>query len=322
MTKRKQRSNPVKFLYGVDLITFYHPSFWGTNDRASFEKLALDDPRKFWDRIAESVVEAGITGVELTFPPGNWETAVKTFGSAAALSEFLQGSGISVISGFFSALEQYEDPLDPATQKQIIEDALKYSDFLNESNGPVLVAGMPMRRKGTPDNPSFVDFDYVKATADLLNRVGAATMSEGVRLALHPEVGSVFCVRRDIDLFLALTDPAYVDFCPDTAHIFLGGTSPVDVLGDHYDRVTIAHWKDAVGRWPNDDSANQDRFELEAQYFKRVGMGSVDWAGWYRGLDKAAFDGWSILELDETPNPIEEMTAARQFVEALATSTE
>ena len=66
----------MEFRFGVDLITFYHPSFWGVDDREAFEKVALEDPRRFWDRIVESVTAAGITGVEVTFPPGNWETAV------------------------------------------------------------------------------------------------------------------------------------------------------------------------------------------------------------------------------------------------------
>jgi sugar phosphate isomerase/epimerase len=127
----------------------------------------------------------------------------------------------------------------------------------------------------------------------------------------------VFCVRRDIDLFLSLTDPAYVDFCPDTAHIFLGGVSPVDVLAQHHERVTIAHWKDAVGRWPNDDEANKARFELEARYFTRVGTGDVDWTGWLRGLESAGYSGWTILELDEAENPVEQIAEARRFVEGL-----
>lgn len=307
----------MQFRFGVDLITFYDPGFWDTEDREGFERKALGDPRKFWDRIVESVLEAGITGVEVTFPPGNWETAVETFGSTAAFSKHLESAGISLISGFFSDFEMRPDIFDAATQREIIESAKQYAAFLGESGGGILVAGMPGRKMGPPDNPNFVDFDYAKAVADLINRVGAASLGEGARLALHPEVGSVFCVRRDIDLFLSLTDPAYVDFCPDTAHIYLGGTSPVDVLRDHYDRVTVAHWKDAVGRWPNSDLANEDRFKLEAEYFKRVGLGAVDWKGWVEGMDKAGFDGWTILELDAARNPVPEMTAAREFVEKL-----
>lgn len=303
--------------YGVDLITFYHPEFWGAQGREDFEQRAASDPAAFWDKIVESVVAAGITGVEVTFPPGDWETAVRTYGSAAAFADVLRGSGVSVISGFFSGLELNENLEDPDVQRQVLDETVRYSAFLKEAGASVLVVGMPMRRGGTPEQPSFVDFDYAKRVADLINRVGAASLSQGVRTALHTEVGSVFCVRRDIDLFMALTDPAYVDLCPDTAHIFLGGVSPVEVLADHYERVTIAHWKDAVGRWPNSDQANLDRFLLEAQYFRRVGTGSVDWPGWVSGLDKTEFEGWAILELDAAANPVQDMTAAREFAQKL-----
>jgi sugar phosphate isomerase/epimerase len=310
----------MELRFGVDLITFYHPGFWGAEDREGFERIAAGDPRRFWERTAESAAAAGISGVEVTFPPGDWQTAVNAFGSTPAFLEFLGSSRISVISGFFDGFERHPDLMEPATQRRIIDDAVAYSRFLRESGGPVLVAGMPMRQMGTAEKPKFVDLDYAKAIADLINRVGAATLSEGVRLALHPEVGSVFCLRRDIDLFLALTDPVYVDFCPDTAHIFLGGVSPVDVLDAHHERVTIAHWKDAVGKWPNDDQSNVDRFELEARYFRRVGTGNVDWPGWVRGMEKADFEGWAILELDAANNPVEQMTAAREFVEELLQS--
>lgn len=311
----------MQLKFGVDLITFYHPEFWGTTDRDGFTKRALDDPRAFWECTAESIAQAGVTGVELTFPPGDWETATTTFGSGTGLAKFLGAYGLEAISGFFSGFEYSRDVLDATAQQDIIEQAKRYAGFLAAAGGPIMVAGMPMRKRGTPESPVFMDFDYVKAVADLTNRVGAATTVEGVRLALHPEVGSMFCVRRDIDLVLALTDPSFVDFCPDTAHILLGGVSPVAVLRDHHERLVIAHWKDAVGRWPNDDLSNEQRFELEADYFKRVGTGSVDWHGWIRTLDEARFSGWTILELDDAENPIEQVTEARQFVEHLAAVT-
>lgn len=308
----------MEFRFGVDLITFYDPGFWGFTSREMLVERATKDPQWFWGRIAETVASVGITGVELTFPPGDWQSAAQTYGTGKAFAEEMRQSGISVISGFFDGLEMSEDLEDEATRRKVLDDAQRYSAFLHDAGASILVSGMPMRRRGTPEQPVFVDFDYAKNLSDFINRLGAAVQTEGVRLALHPEVGSVFCVRRDIDLFMLLTDPMYVDMCPDTAHIFLGGVSPVEVLADHAERVTIAHWKDAVGRWPNDDQANQDRFELEALYFKRVGSGNVDWAGWLRGLDTAQFDGWTILELDAAANPVPDMTAAREFVESLA----
>jgi len=308
----------MQLKFGVDLITFYHPKFWGTTDRNDFIKHALHDPRAFWMRAAESIAEAGVTGLELTFPPGDWETATSAFGGGEGLAKFLETYGVEPISGFFSGFEDSHDVLDPSAQQEIVDQAKRYAGFLAAAGGPIMVAGMPIRKRGTPDSPLFMDFDYVKAVADLTNRVGAATTVEGVRLALHPEVGSMFCVRRDIDLVLALTDPSFVDFCPDTAHILLGGVSPVAVLRDHHERLVIAHWKDAVGRWPNDDLSNEQRFSLEANYFKRVGTGSVDWHGWMRTLDEARFTGWTILELDDAENPVEQITEARKFVENLA----
>ena len=125
----------MQLQYGVDLITFYHPEFWGAKDRADFEQRAGSDPTGFWEKIAESVVTAGIIGVELTFPPGDWETAVRTYGSASAFADVMRGSGISVISGFFSALEAYENLDDPEVQDKVLDETVKYSAFLEEADG-------------------------------------------------------------------------------------------------------------------------------------------------------------------------------------------
>ncbi len=75
----------MEFRFGVDLITFYHPSFWGAmtvsrSRRSPWGPAPLLGPHR---RVGARL--AGITGVEVTFPPGDWETAVQTFGSAGGL---------------------------------------------------------------------------------------------------------------------------------------------------------------------------------------------------------------------------------------------
>src|SRR4029077_6771171 len=204
---KKRGSSSVEFRFGVDLITFYDPGFWGFTRREMLEERAAKDPRWFWGQIAETVASVGITGVELTFPPGDWQTAAQTYGSGGAFAGVMGESGISVISGFFDGLEVSEDLEDEATQRKVIDDAKRYSAFLREAGASIVGCGMPMRRRGSPEQPVFVDFGYAKNLSDFINRLGAAVLTEGVRLALHPEVGSVFCVRRDIDLFMLLTDP-------------------------------------------------------------------------------------------------------------------
>ena len=55
--------------------------------------------------------------------------------------------------------------------------------------------------------------------------------------------------------------------------------------------------------------------------FPAGGTGDVDWTGDGSWLEKAEFEGWAILELDAADNPVEQMTAAREFVEELAATS-
>src|SRR5690606_1270244 len=64
--------------FGVDLITFYHPHFWGgvqTHDEVV--EIGRADPAAMWDRILGGLVEAGITDLEMTFPPADWRSALE-----------------------------------------------------------------------------------------------------------------------------------------------------------------------------------------------------------------------------------------------------
>ena len=63
--------------------------------------------------------------------------------------------------------------------------------------------------------------------ADIAHVVGEAVSRHGVKLAFHTESHSTLWYERDIDLFMALTDPRYVWLCPDSCHIALGGGDPV-----------------------------------------------------------------------------------------------
>jgi sugar phosphate isomerase/epimerase len=306
--------------FGVDLISFYHPAFWGVGTRQDLVDRSASDPRWFWDRALESVRAAGIDGVEVCFPPGTWQSAVAAYGSEKGFVDALASHELGLISGFFDALEETDDVLDESCQQDILRSGAEYARFLAHCGGHVLVAGMPVLARGEAGAEAFLDLEYAKRVADLLNRLGAVARREGVKMAMHTEMGSVFCARRDIDLFLLLTDPEFVAFCPDTGHITLGGSNPVDVLNDHYDRVVIMHWKDATGPFDMIVPPEENRHAYYQRYFKQVGAGAVDWRNWARRLREINYQGWMILELDESPDPIAEMTAAREFAERVLKS--
>jgi sugar phosphate isomerase/epimerase len=298
--------------FGVDLITFYHGQFWSSESWQEAADRAAKEPRWFWDQVLASAAATGVTGIELTFGPGSWDAAVAAYGSVGEFGRVLDGHGLAVTSSYFSDIENADDLADPGRRAAILAEGARIARLLRACGADVLVAGLPPRPSPGGQRAGFVDLGYASPLAGLLNELGAATQAEGVRLALHTETGSVFSLPRDIDLFMLLTDAAYVGMCPDTGHIVLAGGDPLAVLDRHGDRVLLTHWKDATGPVSFQTQLSQDHAAYAAR-FRRVGTGVVDWFGWSRRLRETGFSGWNVLEIDQAANPVEQITGAREF---------
>jgi sugar phosphate isomerase/epimerase len=299
--------------FGVDLITFFHPTFWKLDDREQIAARAAQDPRWFWDGMLDGVSAAGIHDIEITFAPADYKTAITAYGSADGFRRALGDRGLGVISSYFGDLEA-AGAVTADTEAQIIESARNHAEFLAAVGAKYLVTGLPMRKSRNDRPASFVDMAAALPIADVVNKVGAATQEFGIQTALHTEAHSVFWQPRDIDLFMLLTDPLYVFMCPDTGHIALGGADPVHVMSRHRERLVIAHWKDARGPVPAGLTIDEGIFEEQGSYFCRAGTGVVDWFGWSRLLQQIGYSGCTLLELDAVEDPVTEMTLAREFV--------
>ncbi|MET3600704.1 sugar phosphate isomerase/epimerase family protein [Martelella mangrovi] len=290
--------------FGVDLVTFFHPGFWGVGSEDDVIAYAQAEPEPFWRKLLDSVQQAGVTGVELTFSPFGWEHACATFGSVDAFAGELSARGLQLASGFFAGLEADGDPNDPAVQPAIIEKVSAYADFIAACGGDIMVVGTPLRHSPDIFPARFFDRAAAEKLADLLNRLGAITAEKGVRLALHTEAHSLFANGRDVDLLMLMTDPAYVHMCPDTAHLILAGADPLQVIDRHHERMIIAHWKDALGAMPADTPIGADIHQRHRPYFCGFGSGRVDWPAFMRLLRNRNYEGWAILELDAAADPV------------------
>lgn len=299
----------------VDLVTFFHPQFWSVDDDKQIMELAERTPDLFWSKMLDTVAAAGLTGIEPTFSPFNWQHALKTFGSVEGFSEALARRGLTLASGFFADLEHGSDIADPTVRSRVLDLVKRYAEVIAACGGDAIVVGLPMRRTRSANPPLFVDLPYAQRLAEVLNELGAISLRQGVRLALHTEAHSVFCTSRDVDLFMLLTDPLYVGFCPDAAHLLGSGADPVTVTTRHIDRLVVAHWKDATGVMPFDIPIDAGIHDSHQQYFCRLGAGRVDWPGWARMYRDHKISGWAVLELDAAADPLSEMIASRQFVE-------
>jgi sugar phosphate isomerase/epimerase len=301
--------------FGVDLITFYSPDFWHVADRQAISRFAESAPEAFWGTLLDSVASSGVTGIELTFPPGDWRNAVSAFGSAQGFGRELDRRGLHVVSGFFTGFSRARDLFDPVEQAELFEEAVAYAEFLKANGSHLLVAGLPMRTSWDAKPPFIVDMEYASRLAGVLNRLGAVLLREGVRLLLHTEARSVFWTRRDVDLFMLLTDPMYVWFCPDTGHLRMGGSDPTQASLPHSDRIALAHWKDAVGTAPRDVPIDATVHAENRKYFRRVGAGCVDWPAWNQLMHDLGHSDITLLEIDAVPDPVGEITKAREFID-------
>lgn len=304
-----------KMKLAVDLVTFFHPQFWGVDSGDKIIEIAHSAPDIFWSKMLDTVAAAGLVGIEPTFSPFNWQHALKTFGSVERFSDALTRRGLTLASGFFADLEHGSDIADPAVRSRVLDLVKRYAEVIAACGGDAMVVGLPMRRTRDANPPLFVDLPYAQRLAEVLNELGAITLRQGVRLALHTEAHSVFCTSRDVDLFMLLTDPLYVGFCPDAAHLLGSGADPVTVTTRHIDRLVVAHWKDATGVMPFDIPIDAGIHDSHQQYFCRLGAGRVDWPAWARMYRDHNISGWAVLELDAAADPLSEMIASRQFVE-------
>jgi inosose dehydratase len=301
-------------MFATDIITFYHPAFWGFGSNADFRSWADENPEGFWVRVMDSLQEAGVGGLELTFAPGDIGSVLRAFGSAAAFRGELAARGLRVVSAFI-ADEKSHDWQDPGNLPAIVADAERRAAFLDETGAQVLVAGLPMRKTFGTRPPFFVDLAYLSRMADVAHAVGAAVSEYGVRLALHTESNSTLWYERDIDLFMALTDPQHVWLCPDSCHIALGGGDPVAVARRHAQRIALAHWKDAVKPIDRHLTIDETVFAQQQAYMAELGTGMVDWPGWAAAMARTPAADVVLIELDEAPDPVAALRTGKSVAE-------
>lgn len=299
--------------FATDLVTFYDPRFWGLLTPAELEQWTIEHPARFWETVLNSLTASGFQGMEVTFGSGSIESALRAFGTAEAFRAELHDRALSVTSAFMAGVDA-PDWLTADTGT-IVADAVRRATFLAEVGGSVLVTGLPLRRTFGERPPFFVDLGYMTRMAHIAHAVGEAVSRHGVRLAFHPESNSTFWYERDIDLFLSLTDPEYVWFCPDSCHIALGGGDPVAVARRHQSRIALAHWKDAkrpVGAPLVIDDTIWDQMPA---YMTELGTGIVDWQGWAEVMAGTPSRDTVLIELDAAQDPVAALVAGKALVE-------
>lgn len=306
--------------FGIDLFAYWHPSVWGVQSVAEIAALGAEDPAGLWRRLLDLVAQSGVTAIEVTFAPFDWNTACTAFGSASGLRRELDSRGLSICGGYLPGLE-VAGALEESNRAALLDEVSGYADFLAEMGATALIGSAPARATRGSDPARFVDLAAVQRISEPLHEIGAAARRSGIDFGLHTESHSMMWLARDIELFMLATDPFYVGFCPDAGHITLGGGDPVAIAELYIDRLVSSHWKDAVSTisWslPIDASVHLAHREL----CRVPGGGIVDWPAWASVMARAGLTDPVLIEADASGEPVEGILAAVAYLTPLIEAT-
>ena len=219
---------------------------------------------------------------------------------------------------------------DKSRQAEFVERAKRHAAFAREAGCDTLYvapggfdyvtrSGLTRRETAGHVRPedSLTDAEYA-VFADSLNKVGAATLAEGVYSCFHNHVGTVIETRAETDRLLAMTDPKLVFLGPDTGHMQWAGDDAVAFCRDYAARIKTMHLKDISEAVRAQGAAAKWDYGTFTDHgiFAELGEGCIDFGAIIADLRAVGFDGWLITETDVTQKatPLESVTISRNYL--------
>ncbi|CAO3357337.1 myo-inosose-2 dehydratase [Azospirillum palustre] len=256
--------------------------------------------------------EAGFQGFEL----GN-----KFPRDAAVLRPILDGYGLSLVSGWYSA------GLLERTVAEEIEAVQPHLALLKAMGCPVMVVaettgcvhgsrGTPLSQRPTLEFGQWVEFGRRMA------QFGDYLRDQGTPLAYHYHMGTVVETPDEIDRFAEVTGDS-VGILLDTGHLTFAGGNPLDLIAKWGRRINHVHCKDVradvLARAKATDSSFLDA--VIDGVFTVPGDGCVDFPAVLKALKDADYRGqWLVIEAEQDPakaHPLTYVTKGRRHLSAL-----
>jgi len=252
---------------------------------------------------------SGFRAVEITDNAiGGPDLVPAYFGSVHGFKDFLNSCGVDRVCSYFGNLSG-GSPSNPADHARLAESAKRVAGFLAELGGSCLV----VRPIGSYWREAPITEDKLKTVANCWNSVGKATKAAGVQTVLHADFLCAVRKEADMDRILRFSDPAAVGLAMDTAEFTIAGVDPVKFYERNYARVKHFHFKDAVTTDSLDEykDTNADiqllnvggKRRIERWFFEMGTPGGlVNFPALIKSMRQRDFDGWVVVESDQSPH--------------------
>nr|WP_307817357.1 TIM barrel protein [Nocardia acididurans] len=213
---------------------------------------------------------------------------------ADELRTLLTAHGIAPVGGFL-ALPLHRD------QTAVVDSARKTFERFRAAGAEVVVLAAATGLDGYDTRPELGDDEWrtLIDTVAALDRVGR---EYGLRVTVHPHVGTHIEAEAEVERFLADSD---VPLCLDTGHLLIGGTDPVLLARKYADRIGHIHLKDVRRSLAEEVRGGRVDYSeaVRRGLYVPLGDGDVDIAALVGAVDAAGYRGWYVIEQDTALNP-------------------
>ena len=141
----------------------------------------------------------------------------------------------------FVALSSGGTQLDPAKEKEMLEEHTQHAKYLHDAGGKYLQVIGANNPKGTAPNWTAADY---KRQGYLLTEVGKRAAEYGIQTGFHNHMNTIGQAPEATDAIMDAADPKYVKLELDVAHYLQGGGDPAAAVRKYKRRLLFMHLKD------------------------------------------------------------------------------
>lgn len=318
-------SRNIKFGLSLDLVELDHQEP-NRNQRES---------KYYWDELFSLIPAAGFTGIELPYQP-KWDFggrsgvplsqyAIKTkYGSVKNFKAALKANGIEQIAGVYFNPSLFISSNSDAYFGAFAHFAAEAVQFVAEADASILTLtptpciGLLKYHFEKGSNWTAVRTDFLKKTAELINRQAEIAAGCGITIALKNEYWSVIRETGREAFYELLDDRIRLNI--DTAHSQIAGDSPVEQITAEADRIGSVHFTDTAFVDTNEtwrEVNPQYPSKAATQVFRDIGQGTVDLPAAYQALKAVEYGGWVICSCRQTRDAMRAMLRSRHQIDQM-----
>lgn len=236
----------------------------------------------------------------------------------AVLGPILEGHGLALVSGWYSArlLERSVEAEIEAVQahlhllKSLGSNVMVWCEVTGCIHGE---RNIPLSRRPV------LAADQWAELGRRMTAVGDYLKGQGVHLAYHHHMGTVVETEAEIDLLMQHTGDS-VGLLLDTGHLTFAGGDPLAVIARWGKRIRHVHCKDVRAAVLAEYKAADSSFlnAVLAGVFTVPGDGSIDYRPVFSALKAAGYSGWLVVEAEQDPAKAHPLTYATKGYQYLS----